>query len=547
MKYLLLITSLLFQISLKAEKADNESIVRRLYIDLFGRLPEVEELFSAKTELSKVGYETFVETMLDTEDFTKHLSYKVAQHYAPNLSEKRNSAGDIDPNYFQQFVRMQNLIAGTYFKDDNFKGFIKDLTQGRGISTAKPALYFYDNDESLEELTGRFADRVLGIPLKCVQCHNHREYKDLYQIDFWGMATFFKNTEIIRINTYKEATSLSSISKLKGRAISKLVDKEDYRPLRDWITNERKNNFILEGMDLEFPTPNRGRESSSSRKLLTKQIILFEKETNLKYLNLRNPEDKNELFNALLPGINKVPIRILKPRTFLSSWVLSPKNPYLKKATTNWVSYWIFGRAFKMPLTDIYGKGMNDELLNQYSDFLLKNDFSLKKLIKKMVLSDLYLSKPALKTNNTLVQSFKQRPLRQIPIYVLEKLISDTELNSARKNFDQKMALTADTLSYFPKDEESCEASFNSTLPQHVFINFSEQINNFINRKIPKDKVDDKKFISDLISHFYSRKAKEEEVSLLAKTLIDKEDNERTSTYKNILWVIINNPEMRLY
>ena len=38
--------------------------------------------------------------------------------------------------------------------------------------------------------------------------------------------------------------------------------------------------------------------------------------------------------------------------------------------------------------------------------FLLKNDFSLKKLIKKMVLSDLYLSKSELKTNDESVKVY---------------------------------------------------------------------------------------------------------------------------------------------
>lgn len=547
MKFILLNIIFIMQFSVYAEKADSESIIRRLYIDLFGRLPDTEELFSGKDELVKAGYETFVDTMLDSDDFTQHLSYRVALHYAPNLSEKRNSEGEIDPKYFQQFFRMKNLIAEKYLKEDNFKTFIKDLTEGRGISTAKPALYFYDDAESLEDLTGRFADRVLGIPLKCAQCHNHREYKDLYQVDFWGMAALFKNTEIIRLNTYKEVTALSSISKFKGRAISKLLDSADYNPLRDWITNERKNNFILEGMELEFPTPGSGSSKSTQRPLLTKQILVLEKETNLKYLNLRNPDDNNELYNALLPGINKVPVKIYKPRTFLSNWVLSPQNPYLKKAVTNWVSNWIFGRGFKMPLTDTYGKGLNDDALTQYSDFLLKNDFSIKKLIKKMVLSDLYLSKSVFNTEKELVNTFKQRPLRQVPVYVLEKLISSKEQESGKDLFDERIALKADILSYFPEDEDKGESSLTSTLMQHVFLSFNAQISNFIERTVSKEKIDDKKFISEMISYLYSRKAKDEEVNLLAKTLQDKTGEERKSTYKDILWVIINSPEMRLY
>ena len=74
---------------LRAEQADDHQLIRRLYLDVVGRLPEVSEFLSAeKTISSNNGYSKLVNQLLSTQEFKENLSFHIARHYGPGLSVK---------------------------------------------------------------------------------------------------------------------------------------------------------------------------------------------------------------------------------------------------------------------------------------------------------------------------------------------------------------------------------------------------------------------------------------------------------------------------
>ena len=92
-----------------AEQAAPSQQVRRLYIDLFDRFPDVREVKKGVEEIK--NYEKFVDNMLDSDEFRRTLANKVTAHYSPDLGSKRNSSGEVDPKYFKRFLRMKRLVA----------------------------------------------------------------------------------------------------------------------------------------------------------------------------------------------------------------------------------------------------------------------------------------------------------------------------------------------------------------------------------------------------------------------------------------------------
>lgn len=544
MKIVLSILLLSFIIPTNADTATEEQLTRRLFIDLFERLPSFSELKESTEEIKESSYENLVDSMLASKEFNNTLSHKITLHYSPNLSKKRNASGEIDPKYFKRFIRMKNLVSKVYLGKSDFRHFIKDLTAGSGIASAKPALYFYDQKESVIELTGRFSDRVLGVPLKCAQCHNHRDYNDLYQLDFWGLAAFFKNTEVVDLNTHGDVIRIPSRNKFNMRTISALMGREDYRPFRKWYESERKGEFILEGDDLEFK-PEELKKRNQKSKLLVNQLLVLENKTNLSFFKITNPDDDSEKFGPLLIGQDKAPYKTVKPRSYLAEWVISDENPFLKKAVTNWVSNWIFGRGFKMPLTDIYGDGLNNQLLEDYSSYFASTKFDIKKLIKKMLISD-YYRKQSTRTSDTLaINTFKERSLRQVPAKVILKL-ADKKEETIKGDFENALTDKAELISYFPVNEDNCDNSYKSSLTQSIFIGFNERLRAVLLNDIPKD-ANGENLIKESIANFFSRQATAEEVSLMLSLLKDKKGEERVSAINDILWVLINSSEMRLY
>ena len=544
MKILLGLFSFFLFNQLIADVAKPEQLVRRLYIDLFERLPQSSEVVIGKDKIEKGQYEKLVDEMLAGDEFKKALAHRITLHYSPNLADKRNASGEVDPKYFKRFIRMRKLVEKKYLDKSDFRYFVKDLAAGRGIATAKPALFFYDQQESIEQLTGRFADRVLGIPLKCAQCHNHRDYRDLYQMDFWGLAAFFKNTEIVDLTTHGEVIRIPSRNKFNLRTISALMDHEDYRPFKNWYQQERKGQFIFDGEEYEFKPQSRSRIKQSSE-LLVNQLLVLENRTSLKFFKIDNPDDEKEKFSPLLIGEDSVPYKNIKPRDYLATWLVSNKNPFLKKSVTNWVSNWIFGRGFKMPLNDIYGEGLNDTQLDEYSEFLLKNKFNISLLVKKMVTSDFYMKAPSKDFNLEEVSKFEQRALKQIPAKVIMKLAHKKE-KSVKDDFDSAISDKAELISYFPLNEDSCDSSFKGTVSQSLYLSFNEKLRGVLINETPIA-LDPELVVKESIMKLYSRTAKDEEVTLLSKILKGKQGQERVSALNDILWILINSPEMRLY
>ena len=557
MKVLLgLIPFLLFLQGL-AESARPETLVRRLYIDLFERLPSPVELIKGANSVQADNYDTLVDAMLKDEEFISTLAKKVALHYSPDLKEKRNGDGEIDAKFFRRFIRMQNLIKTKYLAESDFRLFIRDLTSGKGLSSATPALYFYDREESLEDLTGRYADRVLGVPLKCAQCHNHREYKDLLKLDFWGLATFFKNTRIIELDTHDDVKKLPDNNKFLSKTYRSLMDEGDYKYFKYWYDSEKKGESILQGQFMEIDTQAGLREITPDTLLKVNQLFLLEEKYSLDYLKIPNPDDDKEFYRPLLIGEIELPSVSVKPREFLAGWVTSENNPFLKKSVTNWVANWIFGRGFKMPLTDIYGSGLNDELLKEYSEFLKNSNFDLKKLIKKMLTSDFYKAASPVKTDMAKVNQFKERALRLVPATAISRTLAlEAELTSEENTevsvfgrtvlFNELLTNYSELISYFPQNEESGQGAYETNVSQSMYLMFNQRIRAQISRIAAKESGDESFLVKIWVLKFFGRTAKKEEVDFLVNYIKSKPEA-RQESLLNVLKVILNSPELRYY
>ena len=310
-----------------AEQAAPEQMLKRLYVDLYERFPTSEEVKMANGFVQ--DYEKLVDTMLASDEFKKTLANRIALHYSPNLKDKRNASGDVDPRYFKRYIRMRRLVKDVYPADKDFRFFIKDLVEGRGLSSAKPALYFYDQDEDITQLTGRFSDRVLGVPYKCAQCHDHREYNDILHLDFWSLAAFFKKTEVIPLKTVNDLKSLkTTIQKKFGtRLMTNIISRNDYEAYKDWVKKENRDIFIFKGDKMEF-SAKEPKRFNVAEKLMVEQLLIAERKTYLKQLKINYTDDFRDVVNAAVPGTTESPFINVEPRSYLAKWVVRTSAKY---------------------------------------------------------------------------------------------------------------------------------------------------------------------------------------------------------------------------
>jgi hypothetical protein len=165
-----------------AALADDAEFVRRIYLDLNGAVPSLEQVkrFLADAERDKRA--RLIDSLLADARYGQYLA-DIWQGYMispladdPTKRAERFRhwlAGQFDTRRWDQIVT--ELITATGKMEDN--PAVSYLIEGRLPRTVP----------DLTDLTTRY---LLGIRLNCAQCHDHPFVK-WKQEEFWGMAAFF--------------------------------------------------------------------------------------------------------------------------------------------------------------------------------------------------------------------------------------------------------------------------------------------------------------------------------------------------------------------
>lgn len=167
-----------------APPADDYEFLRRVSLDVTGRLPKPDEIrafIQSPDRARKIdellagdgAAEFFADTWLRI-----LLSYK----FEETLPQKIN---------FPAFRRYLKEAAA---KDLPYREFATELLSDTGDYRQKPAANFLlaaiDPAEPPHEITNRVTRIFLGIQMQCARCHDH-PFDKYTQEDFWGITAFF--------------------------------------------------------------------------------------------------------------------------------------------------------------------------------------------------------------------------------------------------------------------------------------------------------------------------------------------------------------------
>lgn len=167
---------------LPSPPCDDATFLRRVTIDLCGRLPTVAEVreFLASTDARK--RELAVERLLATED---HAAF-MAMRWGTIL---RNShlAGSERAAY-----AFHNWLKDLFARNRPYDELVRGVVAAAGEWQDAPAInwYWQMRDDQLHQATADTAQVFLGLRLACARCHHH-PYERWSQEDYYGLAGFF--------------------------------------------------------------------------------------------------------------------------------------------------------------------------------------------------------------------------------------------------------------------------------------------------------------------------------------------------------------------
>jgi hypothetical protein len=178
-----------------AESSTDGEFLRRVYLDLAGRIPSVTE---ARTYLED-----------KSEDKRKRLVAQLLQRptYAKNMTTvwRHLLLPEADTNFQFSFVAIgfESWLRQRFAKNAGYDQLVRDLLTTQidqqsnnriyDVSSAgqPTAIAFYFAKESkAENLASASARAFLGLRLECAQCHNH-PFATWTRDQFWGLAAFF--------------------------------------------------------------------------------------------------------------------------------------------------------------------------------------------------------------------------------------------------------------------------------------------------------------------------------------------------------------------
>jgi hypothetical protein len=172
-----------------AAAADDAEYLRRVSIDVIGRIPTPEEVERFLADAKPDKRTRLVDQLLASPEYAEHwgdvaLDLFIGQEFRkPGLEKK------LDPRSFFVTAFRENRPYDRVARDMlTFSGEI--VPNGPGVFVAS-----YVKGGGAETMASATARLFLGVQIQCAQCHDH-PYDDRYkQEDFYGLVAYFARTK----------------------------------------------------------------------------------------------------------------------------------------------------------------------------------------------------------------------------------------------------------------------------------------------------------------------------------------------------------------
>jgi hypothetical protein len=160
--------------------ADEATWLRRVYLDLIGKLPTADEARAYAANTDPQRRLRLVDELLEREEHADFWALK----WADMLRVNRDDLGPKSAYHYHQWLRR------AWRENRPYDRLIRDLITAQGSSERNWAVNFYKAFKDPNDLTVAVSQVFLGVRLECAKCHHH-PYEKWGQDDFYSLAAFF--------------------------------------------------------------------------------------------------------------------------------------------------------------------------------------------------------------------------------------------------------------------------------------------------------------------------------------------------------------------
>ena len=388
--------------------ADPETLVRRLYLDLTGLPPAPQDITAYLEDQAPDRWERLIDRLMESPHFAERLALpwldgaRYSDTHGYSIDDHRDMWAWRDwvihafqqNQPYDQFVLEQ--IAGDLIPDATpdqiaATGFLRNSMnthEGGTIAEEYRVNYTLDKVDAV-------STSILGLTMKCAQCHDHK-YDPISQKEFFQMYAFF--------NTSSEPG--------KGATNASTPPVMDYHsPLGDGGMEQLRTRIAELEHFKANPPPELAGRMGEVNKSVDEEIRVLKRDLDRGHTSVMVMDHKPELrkTHILIRGaydqhgeeVSAGVPAVLPPldppanatRLDFARWIVRPDHPLTARVAVNRTWQMVFGRGIVETAGDFGNQGSwptHPELLDWLAVDFVENGWDLRHLLRTILTSETY-------------------------------------------------------------------------------------------------------------------------------------------------------------
>jgi hypothetical protein len=479
--------------------SDDESFIRRVFLDVCGSLPSPKEVTDFLADQRANKRAILIDNLLQRPEFVDYWTLFLNDLLQNRKERDHDVRGTKGVRQFHAWLRDQ--VA----KNRPWDELAREVLTATGTNTENPAVGYYivtvgehrhgENSEAPEAIAQAF----LGTRIGCAKCHNH-PLERYTQDDYYHFAAFFSRVKLDRKEAKQAPTTLriSHPDEQQNRRATKVSQPRTGQPLSPQPLDRSKVTLYLGG----------------------------------------------------------------DPRLSLARWITSPSNDFFSGAMVNRIWKHFLGTGLVEPVDDLRATNppSNPELMRVLQTEFVQHGFDMKHLIRLILNSRTYqTASVTLPGNETDTRFYSHYYARRLPAEVLLDAI--TSASGIPEKFDGfpegvRAVQIPDPHSYsaflklFGSSERvtacACERTGDVTLPQLLNLQNGERMLAKLRDeqgtlgKLLRNKSSDAEVIESLFLSTLSRLPRQSELDALQAAL---KNEPREEVLRDLFWALLNSKD----
>ena len=380
--------------------ASDDVLVRRLYLDIVGRIPSVQETQEFVKSNDPQKRAKLVDKLLASDGYTSHMF----NFWADLLRMTDNVKGRLTAEAYAEYVKRGLKENKPYDQ------FVRDLITTDGGVWDSGSIGFYTRDDNKLDHLAYTVQVFLGTSIVCAQCHNH-PFDKWTMTDYYGLAGYTYGMDGGKGN----GISLDGIKGMKatgGKAAAASATGLSPEQLKKMSKDERRKYMAEHEGELKKLREQQQAEEKKQKEMRAEfaevkksfQDILKP----LRYTSVRWNENSLPKLPSDYKYPDAKPGQVIQPKTIFghdavpkegqtkisafADWMTSSENPRFSLVIANRMWKKVFGLGLVEPVDEMTDSTVasNPELMDYLAQLMIDKKFSIKSFLRVLFNTDTY-------------------------------------------------------------------------------------------------------------------------------------------------------------